>query len=84
MRDSIAEIDKVREAELRLKCRAAKQRTVISAGDCRQHKSGKIPGNLRFGKLEMDVDEQLVAGHLTADCGFVAGCGGKLAMSSPR
>jgi len=37
--------------------------------------------NLRFGKLELDADETVVAKCLAADCGFGAGNGNKLAES---
>lgn len=35
--------------------------------------------NLRFGKLEVDVDDKAIARHLAVDCGFGAGNGNKLA-----
>ena len=35
--------------------------------------------NLRFGKLELDVDEAIIEENLTLDCGFGKGSGNKLA-----
>ena len=37
------------------------------------------PENLRFGRLDLDVDENLVETHLDADSGFGTGNGNKLA-----